>query len=171
MQKTTSLALGALSLLLLTGAACAAGDAASGAAAAAMPGMAAMHKHAHESGAGRAGDPARADRTINIAMRDTMRFDPASISVKAGETVRLHVVNQGRLSHELVLGSMHELQEHAAMMRSMPGMKHDEANALSLAPGGQGDLVWQFGKAGTVDFACLVPGHLEAGMKGTISVR
>jgi len=168
MQQTLStLALGALSLLL-------AGAAHAGGAdhgPAAMPGMPAMHEHAHESGAGRAGAPAHADRTINIVMRDTMRFDPDSISVKAGETVRLHIVNEGKLRHEMVLGSMHELQEHAAMMRSMPGMQHEEANALSLAPGKQGDLVWQFGKAGTVDFACLEPGHLEAGMKGTISVR
>ncbi|MBV6306921.1 cupredoxin family protein [Candidimonas humi] len=169
MQKTLSIrTLAALSLLLLAGAAQAAGGAAHEAGPAAKPGM---HEHAHESGAGRPGDPARADRTIDIAMRDSMRFVPSSLSVRPGETVRLHVVNEGKLRHELVLGSMHELQEHAAMMRSMPGMKHEEPNALSLAPGKQGDLVWQFGKAGTVDFACLEPGHMEAGMKGAISVR
>ena len=169
MQKTLSIrTLAALSLLLLAGAAQAAGAAAHEAGPAAMPGM---HEHAHESGAGRPGDPAQADRTIDIAMRDSMRFVPSSLSVRPGETVRLHVVNERKLRHELVLGSMHELQEHAAMMRSMPGMKHEEPNALSLAPGKQGDLVWQFGKAGTVDFACLEPGHMEAGMKGAISVR
>lgn len=166
MHKTLcALALIAMPLLLPTGAAYAADSVAHGSA------SAAMHEHAHQPGAGGPGDPAKADRTIEIAMRDTMRFDPASLSVKAGETVRLHIVNAGEVRHELVLGSMHELQEHAAMMRSMPGMKHDEPNALSLAPGKQGDLVWQFGDAGTVDFACLEPGHLEAGMKGTISVR
>ena len=33
-----------------------------------------------------------------------------------------------------------------------------------------GEIVWQFTKAGVVNFACLMPGHYEAGMKGAIQV-
>ncbi|MBP6599957.1 MAG: hypothetical protein KA216_11010, partial [Giesbergeria sp.] len=34
----------------------------------------------------------------------------------------------------------------------------------------QGDIVWRFNRPGSFDFACLIPGHSEAGMKGTITV-
>lgn len=42
---------------------------------------------------------------------------------------------------------------------------------VSLDPGQRGGIVWRFDKAGTADFACLVPGHLEAGMVGKIQVE
>jgi uncharacterized cupredoxin-like copper-binding protein len=37
--------------------------------------------------------------------------------------------------------------------------------------GQRGGIVWQFDKSGTVDFACLVPGHTEAGMTGRFVVN
>ena len=42
---------------------------------------------------------------------------------------------------------------------------------MTLDPGKTGELIWQFAKAGTFDFACLQPGHFEAGMMGTVSVK
>ena len=56
------------------------------------------------------------------------------------------------------------------MMRQMPEMEHDEPNMINLQPGEQGELIWTFDQAGTVDFACLIPGHLESGMKGQVQV-
>jgi uncharacterized cupredoxin-like copper-binding protein len=56
-------------------------------------------------------------------------------------------------------------------MCKMPGMIHKEANQITLAPGQRGGIVWQFAKAGTVTYACLVPGHKEAGMAGTVRVE
>lgn len=41
---------------------------------------------------------------------------------------------------------------------------------ITLDPGKIGGLVWQFDQAGTVDFACLIPGHMEAGMVGKVKV-
>jgi plastocyanin len=88
-------------------------------------------------------------------MNDTMRFTPDRLSVKAGETVRFFIVNKGKLPHEMVIGTGAEIDEHAAMMKKMPGMVHKEANQITLAPGQRGGIVWQFAKAGTVSFACL----------------
>ena len=99
-----------------------------------------------------------------------MRFTPAEISVKAGETIRFFVVNKGRLPHEMVIGTANELDEHAEMMRKMPDMKHAEPNQLNLGPGQRGGIVWTFDKSGAFAFACLVPGHKEAGMVGKIAV-
>lgn len=100
-----------------------------------------------------------------------MRFSPSQISVKEGETIRFFVKNVGKTQHEMVIGTADELKEHAEMMRKMPSMQHAEPNMVTLAPGKRGGVVWQFSKAGQVDFACLIPGHMEAGMKGMISVE
>ncbi|MCW5631965.1 MAG: cupredoxin family protein [Rubrivivax sp.] len=126
---------------------------------------------AHGSAAGKPGDPAKVSRTVPVEMNDNMRFTPAEITVKAGETIRFFVVNKGKIPHEMVIGTATELDEHAEMMRKMPGMKHAEPNQINLAPGQRGGIVWTFDKAGTFAFACLVPGHKEAGMVGKFTVN
>ncbi|MBU0590398.1 MAG: cupredoxin family protein [Gammaproteobacteria bacterium] len=139
--------------------------------------MAGMHKemgekhHDEASAAGQAGDPAKVSRTIAVEMNDTMRFTPGQISVKAGETIRFFIKNSGKIPHEMVIGTMGELKEHAEMMRKMPGMMHAEKNQITLNAGQRGAIVWKFDKAGEVDFACLVPGHMEAGMVGKVRVE
>jgi uncharacterized cupredoxin-like copper-binding protein len=130
----------------------------------------AAEDHAHAAVNGQPGDPAKVDRVIDMTMDDTMRFTPDRINVKAGETVRFFLKNAGKVSHEFVIGSMDELREHAEMMRRMPEMKHEEPNSITLAPRQIGGVVWQFDRPGTVDFACLVPGHFEAGMVGKVQV-
>ncbi len=165
-----------LALATLTTLAMAAGDhtdshAKPGAAAAAGHDMSGMQMDMHESMAGMAGDPAKVSRTIPVEMNDTMRFTPDKVTVKAGETVRFFVVNKGKVTHEMILGTAAEIDAHAEMMRKMPGMVHKEPNQLRLAPGQRGGIVWKFAKAGTVTYACLVPGHKEGGMVGTIEVN
>lgn len=110
-------------------------------------------------------------RTIDVRMDDRMRFEPAHVDIKAGETVRFRVKNTGQLPHEMVIGTLDELQAHAEQMRNAPDMTHDEPNAVALEAGAEGDLIWYFSEPATLDFACLIAGHLEAGMKGSISVR
>lgn len=117
------------------------------------------------------GDAKAARRTIRMTMADDMRFTPDRIEVKLGETVRIVVKNAGRMQHEFVLGTRKELEEHAALMRKFPGMVHDEPYMAHVAPGKSVALVWAFNRAGDFDFACLVPGHYEAGMKGAITVK
>lgn len=120
---------------------------------------------------GKAGDASKVSRTVQISMDDNMRFTPNQISVKAGETIRFFIKNGGKVPHEMVIGSMEELKSHAAMMRKMPGMQHAESNMITLQPGQRGGIVWQFAEAGNVDFACTIPGHLEAGMVGKVVVQ
>lgn len=127
-------------------------------------------KAGHAAALGQPGNPARAARTVDVLMSDAMRFTPASIKVKKGETIRIRVKNEGRLKHELVLGTLAELKEHAETMAKFPEMEHDDPNAVTVEPGQTGELVWHFSKAGHFDFACLVPGHFEAGMRGKIAV-
>jgi len=124
----------------------------------------------HGAVIGKPGDPAKVTRTIEISGSDNMRYTPSAITVKRGETVRLVVSNTGKVNHELVLGTMKELKDHAELMRKHPGMEHDEPNMVAVRPGETREIVWQFTRAGTVDFACTIPGHLEAGMAGRVKV-
>jgi len=39
-----------------------------------------------------------------------------------------------------------------------------------VAPGETGEIIWKFNRKGRFHFACLVAGHYEAGMAGTITV-
>ena len=128
------------------------------------------HAGGHDDAIGVPGDAAKVTRTIAVDMSDNMRFTPARISVRRGETIRFRVTNSGRLKHELVLGTKQELEEHYKAMLKFPEMEHEEANMITLAPAKTGEIVWKFTRSGQVDFACLQPGHYDAGMKGQIVV-
>lgn len=119
---------------------------------------------------GIAGNPKAAMRTITVAMTDNMRFTPDRIEVRRGETVKLVVKNNGRMLHELVLGTQRELDEHAALMVKFPDMEHDEAHMVHVKPATAEPLVWNFNRAGEFRYACLLPGHYQAGMVGTVVV-
>lgn len=118
---------------------------------------------------GIAGDARRA-RTIEVAMTDDMRFTPDRIQVRQGETIRFVVRNKGKMLHEMVLGTKASLDEHAAMMAKFPGMEHDEPHMTHVKPGARQEIVWNFNRPGEFHYACLIPGHYQAGMVGAISV-
>jgi len=124
----------------------------------------------HDSAIGKPGNADSVDRVISVAMDDAMRFTPGSFKVVAGETIQFDIVNKGQLAHEFVLGSADAIQEHHALMQKFPGMEHDEPNSVSLEATQTGSVIWTFTTAGTVDIACLKPGHFEAGMKGKVDV-
>ena len=128
------------------------------------------HEHHDSDAIGVAGDVAKASRTINVDMSDAMRFTPSSLAVRQGETVRFVIKNSGAVKHEFVLGTEKELREHYELMKKFPEMEHSDPNMVTVAPGKTGEVVWQFTKSGKVDFACLQPGHYDAGMKGAVTV-
>jgi uncharacterized cupredoxin-like copper-binding protein len=119
---------------------------------------------------GIAGDAKSVTRTVTVTMDDNMRFTPDKLDFKQGETVRFVIRNKGKLLHELVIGTKKELDGHAAMMQKHPGMQHDEPYMAHVNAGKTGGLIWTFNRAGEFDFACLIPGHYQAGMVGKISV-
>jgi uncharacterized cupredoxin-like copper-binding protein len=127
--------------------------------------------NAEEHAFGRAGDPKKVSRTIQVGMDDTMHFTPGDLAVKRGETIRFVVLNNGKVMHEMVIGTMKELKEHAELMRKFPNMEHDEPYMAHVAPGKREEIVWQFTRAGEFHYACLIPGHLEAGMIAKITVK
>ena len=119
---------------------------------------------------GIAGEAKAVRRTIDVRMGDDMRFKPDRIQVKRGETLRLRVRNTGRAMHEFVIGTPAENAQHAELMIKFPNMEHDEPYMAHVAPGQTGEIVWHFNRPGTFEFACLIAGHYQAGMVGTIQV-
>ena len=119
---------------------------------------------------GREGDPRRIARTISVDLADTMRFTPSELKVKRGETVRFVARNSGKQKHEMVIGTREDLEKHAELMKKHPGMEHDAPYMAHVAPGKKEEITWTFDKPGTFMYGCLIPGHWEAGMKGSIVV-
>lgn len=111
-----------------------------------------------------------ATRTLEVVMTDDMRFTPGKVSFKEGETVRIVVKNAGKMMHELVIGDPESLAEHAEMMVKFPNMEHDEPYMAHVPPGESAEIVWTFNRSGEFEFACLLPGHYEAGMKAAVAV-
>ena len=120
---------------------------------------------------GIAGSATGVKRTIDISMGDDMRFEPAHLDIRLGETVRFTIRNRGKLMHEMVIGTRAELDAHAALMLKHPNMEHDDPWMAHVEPEQSGEIVWRFNRAGEFEFACLLPGHYQAGMRGTIRVR
>lgn len=132
------------------------------------------HGHGDETAYGKPGDPKKKARIVQVSMTERdgkMLFIPDRIEVRRGEQVRFKLRNKGELDHELVVATLEENLKHAIEMQKNPDMEHDDPNAKRLAPKKNGEILWQFTKAGEFDFSCLIPGHREAGMTGKIIVK
>lgn len=134
---------------------------------------ASAHEGEHFS-AGVPGDPKKPARTVEVKMSEgdgTMKFTPDHLDVKKDEQVRFVIENNGSLKHEFTLASVQDNDKHAEMMRKFPDMEHDDPNAKTVDPGKSVEMLWRFTKSGRFEFACLIPGHREAGMHGFVSVK
>jgi uncharacterized cupredoxin-like copper-binding protein len=133
--------------------------------------------HSHRMfAAGEPGDPNKpVARTIVVSMKEThdskMLFEPNQVVIKRGEQVKFALKNDGTADHEFMLDSVERNAKHKIQMEKNPDMEHDDPNGKRLAPNGSSEIVWRFNKPGTFEFACLIPGHYESGMHGTVVVK
>jgi uncharacterized cupredoxin-like copper-binding protein len=136
------------------------------------PGPAGHHDETYS--AGEPGDTTKPARIIQVTMGEPdgkMTFIPAKIEVKKGEQVKFMLRNNGELEHEFILATTAENLKHAEAMKKNPDMEHDDPNGIRLAPKKTGEIVWKFTKSDTFEYSCLIPGHREAGMIGTVVVK
>lgn len=123
---------------------------------------------------GEPADPMKTFRVIELAMTEgsgTMAFTPDTIDVKTGEQIKFVIKNTGALDHEFKLDSSEQIAKHKIAMQMHPKMIHDDPNGTRLEPSKSGEIFWKFSKAGNFEFACLIPGHYEAGMHGKVIVK
>jgi uncharacterized cupredoxin-like copper-binding protein len=129
---------------------------------------------AHSFEAGEPGDPGKPFRTVEVLMQEgdaTMSFAPIRIEARKGDQIKFVLRNEGQLDHEFLIDSFANNQKHKAEMENRPDMEHEEPNGARLRPAARTELLWRFTRVGTFEFACLIPGHYEAGMKGVVVVR
>lgn len=134
------------------------------------------HSHSHDEAfaAGEPGNPKKPARVVQVTMTEKdgkMLFTPTRLEVKKGEQIKFVLRNNGELDHEFILASTEENLKHAEAMKKNPDMEHDDPNGKRLAPKKTAEIVWKFNKAGEFEFACLIPGHRESGMLGTVVVK
>jgi uncharacterized cupredoxin-like copper-binding protein len=129
--------------------------------------------HEHFS-AGEAGDAKKPSRTVKITMLEDgkrMLFEPDVVEVHLGEQIRFVIYNEGSEDHEFMLAKKEENRKHAEVMKKFPHMEHDDPNAVRVPPLNSSEILWKFTKRGEFEYACLIPGHLEAGMHGKVVVK
>lgn len=116
-----------------------------------------------------------ADRTIEVDMVD-IAFEPDTIDVTRGETVRFVFTNAGEVAHDAFIGDHDAQADHEAEMRDADDDAHggghgdDADDAVTVEPGETGELTYTFDDAGTLEVGCHQPGHYEGGMKITVEV-
>ena len=131
------------------------------------------HGHSNFS-AGEPGNPKKPFRVVEVTMHEgdgTMGYSPANLTVKRGEQIKFVITNGGALPHEFILASEKDNLKHGALMQKFPDMQHDDPNAKNLEPKAKSEILWRFSKPGTFEYACLIPGHREAGMIGKVTVK
>ena len=124
--------------------------------------------------AGEPGNPKEQSRTIKVSMQEEGRkmfYVPSRIVVRKGEQIRFVLSNDGIETHEFVLATTEKNLKHAEAMKKNPHMAHHDPNAATVTILENGELLWKFTKVGTFEYACLIPGHREAGMYGTVVVK
>jgi len=131
----------------------------------------------HETFAfGEPADSAAADRTIAVEATTPFVFEPAEVTVEAGEIVTFEVTNTDAIAHDFLIGDQAAQNEHEEEMRAMEGasemdeMDHTEPNAIEVPAGETVSITWKFADAGTVQYGCHEPGHYAAGMHGDIVI-
>ena len=136
--------------------------------------QAAAHEAHQHFAAGEPGDPAKPFRVVKVTMLEDgkkMLFAPAVVEVRLGEQVRFEIFNEGSWNHEFVLATEGANRKHAELMKKFPDMEHADPNAVRLSPFASGVILWNFTKRGAFEYACLIPGHLDAGMHGVVIVK
>ena len=131
------------------------------------------HSHHDSFSASEPGDAKRAARIVKVTMGEIdgrMMFMPAKVDVRAGEQIKFMLRNNGELDHEFALGCAADRLKHGEAMKN-PDMERNDPNARQLAPKKSSEIVWKFSKPGEFEFACLVPGHREAGMVGIVVAK
>jgi uncharacterized cupredoxin-like copper-binding protein len=132
--------------------------------------------YAHEGAfsAGKPGNPKRPYKTVTVSMHEgdgKMYYAPERLEVKRGEQVKFVIKNEGLLAHEFILADTAANLKHAELMQKYPDMEHDDPNGKTLQPKARTEMLWRFSKRGEFEFACLIPGHREAGMTGKVIVK
>ena len=132
-------------------------------------------------------------RVIKVIMYDNY-YEPSSFQINAGETIKFEVENAGELVHEFNIANKMMHMKHQPEMEKMveneilfadsidkdkmkkmakmdKSMGHSHSNSVLLEPKQKGDIIWKFDNAKSIEVACNVPGHYQAGMIAKVNIK
>ena len=95
------------------------------------------------------------------------RFEPERLVVRRGSTLEFVIDNGDPIAHEFIIGddSVHRAHEQGAELEHPP-----VPGEITVRAGERRSTIFTFDRAGTVVFACHLPGHLAYGMRGEVEV-
>jgi uncharacterized cupredoxin-like copper-binding protein len=97
---------------------------------------------------------APAPQQVTVTASDDFRFNPSTITVKAGQPLQVTFQNGGQIQHDFTV-------------------QQGLAKPVTILEDGakSGSTTLTFDKPGTYKFFCSQPGHDQLGMHGTITVQ
>jgi nitrite reductase (NO-forming) len=95
-----------------------------------------------------------ATQQLSVKGMDTMKFDPPTLSAKAGQPIQVTLDNTGALVHDFSI-----TEGVAQPVKSI------------AQPGQKAVATFTIDKPGTYTYFCSQPGHEQAGMKGTLTIQ
>ena len=133
------------------------------------------------------------NRVVKVVMYDNY-YEPSSLIIKAGETIKFELVNAGELVHEFNIANKMMHMKHQPQMEKMveneilfadsidknkmkkmakidKSMGHSHSNSVLLEPKQKGDIIWKFDNAVNIEIACNVPGHYQVGMMAKVDIN
>jgi azurin len=129
---------------------------------------------------------AKGVRTIEIVGTEDMKFSLASIAAKRGEQLRVRLVVKGSMPKVAMAHNFVLLNRTAKVVDFVTAAMNARATDF-VPPDKKGEVIAHTGLAGageTVEvtfkvpntagdypYICSFPGHFQAGMKGTLSVK
>ncbi len=94
---------------------------------------------------------------VTVKGMDTMKFDPATVSVKAGQPIQVTLDNTGQVLHDFTVEQAQGVPRRV-QVAAQPGQKATSQPFTIATPG-------------TYTFVCSQPGHAAAGMQGKLVVQ
>ena len=111
--------------------------------------------------------------SLNVTAQDTLKFEPATLAAPANGQVTVAFKNAGAQQHNWVLAKAEDADkiatEAAAKGGDATGIAGVLASGALLAGGGNEEVKFTAPAAGSYTYICTVPGHYQAGMKGTLT--
>ena len=95
---------------------------------------------------------------VDVSMSE-FKVEVEQTDLPVGVPVTFHITNDGAIEHELVLEPLDVLDQPLS----------EEVEARAIQPGESASFTFTFEEAGTLQLACHIAGHYEAGMFQEIS--
>jgi len=111
---------------------------------------------------------------LNVSTLDTLKFDPATLSAPGGAPATVNVKNTGAQQHNWVLVATADADRVATEAAAKNGDATGIAGVLAggkPVAGGASETLTVNVPAGSYTYICTIPGHYQAGMKGTYTAQ